>query len=88
MKILVDLNVDGTLTVGGQTVALTSDLHSHANKSILDLLSESGGVLLYDGEPVAGEGSATNLTPTTLELGNFRIAYNSTEDTLDFQYIV
>lgn len=63
-----------------------TDLHTHTNKTVLDDLSDSGGTLLYNGQEISG--SPDNLTSTELTLGNYKISYNSTEDSLDFEVIV
>ena len=43
-----------------QIDAAVSQSHSHANKALLDKFSESGGELLYDGNPLSASWATTN----------------------------
>ena len=65
-----------------------TNLHSHANKTVLDLLGDNAGSLTYNGSAVGtgGSGTVENLTLTTLDLGPYQIAYNATTNKLDFIY--
>ena len=66
-----------------------SEGHTHGNISILEKFSEVDNTLLYNDSPIeGGGGSVGNLTLDTLTLGNYRIRHNTTEDTLDFEYII
>ena len=63
--------------------------HSHTNSAVLAKFSEEDGTLCYDGEAIGGGGETpANLTDTTLTLGGrFKIYYNSTTDSLDFEVL-
>ena len=61
----------------------SSELHSHANKAVLDSLSDDSGELLYDGSPV-GVTSFNKLTdvPTTYGTTGQILVVNATGDGL------
>ena len=49
-------------SVDSRFEAIESQAHTHANKPVLDALSDDNGVLQYNGEPVGGSGGSTEIT--------------------------
>ena len=90
MKILSNIeNADKIVETTENNFVTSSEKTAitHSNRSVLNNLSEINNNLAYNGTEIAGSG-ASNLTDTTLSLGNYRIVHNTVDDTLDFEYIV
>jgi|GEM_PF-4569137 len=62
-------SVSPSLTDNSNMVATTSfvrnNLHSHSNKTVLDLLSENSGVLTYNGAAIGGGSGTSDYTQLT-----------------------
>jgi hypothetical protein len=84
---VVDSATNGNLTVNGTEVQVYDDSvlqaakHTHSNKSTLDLLSDNGTSVFFNGNPIAGgtggTSTAEKLVAHYVHSGNTQIAFSS-----------
>lgn len=65
--------------------SVVANEHTHANKPVIDKLTETEGNLYYNDVQVGKD--VPNLTLTKLTLGNYTITFNETKNSLDIEVV-